>query len=192
MSQKRNKTVLLISILLVAGLIIIGATYYNKKAHVVTLDSRAFQDNFKGYGTVYSGDHLDINIPLQLIASQYSLRGGDILCFTIDPALSSLKIEPIEKVNTFAQSFCLKNLINTNYTINMTGTVPYGYSNKPGKNKRIILSIWKKDMSESAIQRFNQLYVINKKGQKVYFKGLGKTKEGMPLVLKTITLFSVK
>jgi len=195
MSRKKKNTIIIIAVIL-AGLLVFSGIYYKTRlgVHSITIDNRAFQDNFKGYGVVNAGAPLTIKIPLQLITSKYPLPKGDILCFTTDPALSSLKIDPWGKVNTIPpDSFCLKDSTDTNYTVAIKGIIPRKGSNETGQKKYIYLSIWKKEPgNKKLVQRFiNQYYFINKKGQKVYLKDLKGIDKTMPVILKVIRLLSI-
>ena len=205
MSQKRNKTVLLVSILLVAGLIIVGGIYYNKKVHVVTLDNRAFQNGFEGYGTIKRGNRLSVNIPLQLVASQYSLKDKDILCFNSSNLVqSSFRIISGEqKVESFQNNCIPYDANNTDIEMEIKGKVAIPNVSSSRRKNYVILTIYKEVRDDKTAQALRNMYFVNDKGEKEYFKNIkfgalgnamnGALQQGLiPTDLKPIILFSIK
>jgi hypothetical protein len=203
MSQKRNKIIVLIGAIIIVGILIF---VYAHKSHIIILNSLAFSDNFKGYGTVHVGDYLTIKIPLQLISSHFSLRDKDILCFNSNLASPSFKVISKEQKVENIQNSCIRyDSNNTNIEIEIKGKVANNASNVLNKRRidRVTLLVYKKIANNNLAQTFKNLSFTNNTGEKQYFKDIASKTLGynidtdlqqglVPSILQLITVFSVK
>jgi len=201
MSQKRNKIIVLIGAIIIVGILIFVYAY---KSHIIILNSLAFSDNFKGYGTVHVGDYLTIKIPLQLVSSQYLLKDKDILCFNPNLISSSFKIISEEKKVESLQNYCISyDTNNPNVEIDIKGTVANISTTLLNKRANYVtLTIYKKVVDDKLAQFFKNLS-FNDTGEKQYFKDIASKTLGynidtdlqqglVPIILKPIILFSIK
>jgi len=201
MSQKRNKIIVLIGAIIIVGILIF---VYAHKSHIIILNSLAFSDNFKGYGTVHVGDYLTIKIPLQLISSHFSLRDKDILCFNSNLASPSFKVISKEQKVENIQNSCIRyDSNNVNIEIEIKGKVANNAINLLNKRAdRVTLLVYKKIADNNLAQTFKNLS-FNDTGEKQYFKDIASKTLGynidtdlqqglVPIILKSIILFSIK
>jgi len=203
MNQKRNKIIVLIGVIIIIGILIF---VYTHKSRIIILNSSAFSDNFKGYGTVSVGDYLTIKIPLQLILSHFSLRDKDILCFNSNLASLSFKVISKEQKVENIQNSCIRyDSNNTNIEIEIKGKVASNASNVLNKRRtdHVTLLVYKKIADNNLAQTLKNLSFTNNAGEKQYFSDLASKTLGynidndlqqglVPSILQLITVFSVK
>jgi len=202
MSQKRNKIIVLLGAIIVIGVLIF---VYTHKSHIIILNSSAFSDNFKGYGTVRVGDYLTIKIPLQLISSHFSLRDKDVLCFNSNLASPSFKVISKEQKVENIQNSCIRyDSNNANVEIEIKGKVANNASNLLNTRANYVtLLVYKKIADNNLAQNLKNLSFTNNAGEKQYFGDLASEILGynidtdlqqglVPSILQLITVFSIK
>lgn len=125
MSQKRNKIIMAIGVLIIVLIVFIYILFYVHKNHSIILNSLAFSDNFKGYGTVHVGDIVTLVIPGSAINSLgENIKEDGTFCFNIAPALNKMHISSKQQdISIVGSMFCLNNL-NKEGFITIKGTVP--------------------------------------------------------------------